>query len=364
MTQPAKVSFPGVYCSWFDPAKTYVIIGGLGGLGLELSVWMVRRGARKLVLVSSFSIVYLTEHLPQLTIGMYWMRVPRYPTFPDSRNGVKTGYQTKKVAYLKRLGSEVEVAPLNVNTVEKVRNLVTLASKLGPIGGFFNMGLVLDEGPFLELTVQSCLNTAEVKVTTTMLLDQVSREKPLRSTLDHFVVFSSVVAYHGHVGQSSYAFANSVAEQLCEKRKADGLPGLAIQWGAVADVGHVGNMGNHVVICGKYPQRLQSVISVFDYSLGHRNSAVVASYVQADRSASLSGDEESVADQIARAVAKIIGLKDVTAVDGDKEFVELGMDSLMSIEVKQLLERELNLVLSSKDIHLLSFNSLKNLVES
>ncbi len=38
--------------SWFDPNKAYILVGGLGGLGLEVAYWMVTRGARKLVLVS------------------------------------------------------------------------------------------------------------------------------------------------------------------------------------------------------------------------------------------------------------------------------------------------------------------------
>ena len=55
--------------------------------------------------------------------------------------------------------------------------------------------------------------------------------------LDHFFCFSSISAGRGIAGQSNYAFANSFMERICEQRRAVGLPGLAVEWGAVGDVG-------------------------------------------------------------------------------------------------------------------------------
>ena len=84
-------------------------------------------------------------------------------------------------------------------------------------------------------------------------------------------------------------------------------PGIALQWGAVGDVGYVGQMGNNVVICGKHPQRLQSVKSAFDYMLSQTTTDVIMSYVPADRSTALDTGEETVAERIARAAGKILG---------------------------------------------------------
>lgn len=53
-----------------------------------------------------------------------------------------------------------------------------------------------------------------------------------------FVIFSSVSCGRGNAGQSNYGMANSIMERICEKRKSDGLPALAIEWGAVGDVRH------------------------------------------------------------------------------------------------------------------------------
>ena len=84
-------------------------------------------------------------------------------------------------------------------------------------------------------------------------------------------------------------------------------PGLAIQWGPVADVGFVGKIGNSVVITEKFPQRIQSVKSTFDYMLSQSSSSVVSSYVHNDRSSAVDAGEETVAQKIARAVGKVLG---------------------------------------------------------
>lgn len=51
-----------------------------------------------------------------------------------------------------------------------------------------------------------------------------------------FVVFSSYVATIGNVGQANYTMANSAAEMICERRRRDGYPALAIQWGLIGEV--------------------------------------------------------------------------------------------------------------------------------
>ncbi|RUS77019.1 hypothetical protein EGW08_015221, partial [Elysia chlorotica] len=272
--QTPATKFPCVYRKWFDPAKCYVIIGGLGGLGLELSDWMVCQGVKKLVVTS--------------------------------RSGITTGYQAKKIAYLRQLGAEVVVVPISVNTLEKARGLLSSVAKLGPIGGFFNMGMVLDDNLFAEQSVQAFLDVMEVKINATMLLDQVSREEPVRSSLDHFVVFSSIVGFHGHIGQSNYGLGNAGAERICERRAVDGLPGLAIQWGPVGDVGFVGLMGNNVVVGEKHPQRLHSIKSTFEYIISQESHTVVTSYVPVDRSNKQDSGNETAAEKIVRAVGKVL----------------------------------------------------------
>lgn len=60
--------------------------------------------------------------------------------------------------------------------------------------------------------------------------------------LEHFVVFSSVSCGLGNSGQTNYGWSNSCMERICEKRRAEKLPALAIEWGAIGEVGMYARM--------------------------------------------------------------------------------------------------------------------------
>jgi len=79
------------------------------------------------------------------------------------------------------------------------------------------------------------VTSAGPKSIATRLLDVLSRQ--MCPHLRHFVVFSSVSCGRGNIGQTNYGMNNSIMERICEARVRDGLPGLAVQWGAVGDVG-------------------------------------------------------------------------------------------------------------------------------
>jgi fatty acid synthase len=77
--------------------------------------------------------------------------------------------------------------------------------------------------------------SAGPKALATHHFDVLSRQ--MCPHLRHFVVFSSVSCGLGNAGQTNYGINNSIMERICETRVRDGLPGLAVQWGAVGDVG-------------------------------------------------------------------------------------------------------------------------------
>lgn len=78
------------------------------------------------------------------------------------------------------------------------------------------------------------------KAKATMYLDKISRK--LCPALEFFVIFSSVSCGRGNIGQTNYGMANSIMERICELRRKDGLHALAIQWGAIGEVGLVAEM--------------------------------------------------------------------------------------------------------------------------
>ncbi|XP_071066957.1 fatty acid synthase isoform X2 [Dasypus novemcinctus] len=314
----------------FCPAhKSYVIAGGLGGFGLELARWLVERGAQKLVLTS--------------------------------RSGIRTGYQAQQVWAWRRQGVQVLVSTRDVGVLEGARELLAEAAQLGPVGGIFNLAMVLRDAVLENQTPQLFQEVSKPKYSGTLNLDRVTREAC--PELDHFVVFSSVSCGRGNAGQSNYGFANSTMERICEQRRHDGLPGLAVQWGAVGDVGVIleSRGTNDTEISGTLPQRMPSCLEALGLFLNLPHP-VLGSFVLAEKTAGPS--QGSVSRNLLQAVAHILGIRDMAAVSLDSSLGDLGLDSLMGVEVRQMLEREHDLVLSVRDVQQLTLRRLQELSQA
>ncbi|XP_043070750.1 fatty acid synthase [Drosophila grimshawi] len=312
---------------YFKPHMTYVIPGGLGGFGLELADWMCLRGARKLVLSSS--------------------------------RGITKDYQSFRIALWKTYGCEVVVNTADISTVEGCRNLLVEAAKLGSIGGIFNLAVALRDGIFANQNMEQFVQSFSPKAVATKHLDALSRT--LCPELDHFVVFSSVSCGRGNAGQTNYGMANSVMERIIEGRSRDGLPAKAIQWGAVGEVGLVADMAEDKIdleIGGTLQQRISSCLQELDTLLSAK-SAVVASMVVAEKRSGRSGNE-SIIDT----VMHIMGIRDLKSVSLGTTLSEMGMDSLMSVEIKQTLERDFELVMTPQDLRSLTVQKLHEIMEA
>ncbi|XP_058815854.1 fatty acid synthase [Topomyia yanbarensis] len=309
--------------TYMHKEKSYILIGGLGGFGLELANWLVSRGATKIVLTS--------------------------------RSGIRTGYQSLMVRRWSDRGVTVSIDTNDVTTLKGAKKLLQEANKLGPVGGVFNLAAVLRDG-LLENSTEAEFKTVCVpKVDGTKNLDQATRE--LCPDLDYFVCFSSVSCGRGNIGQVNYGLANSAMERICEARHLVGLPGTAIQWGAIGDTGLVlENLGdNETVIGGTLPQRMPSCLQTIDFFL-QQPCPVLASMVVAEKRKAETGGVGLVS-----CIANILGLKDTKNVSDSSSLADLGMDSLMGAEIKQTLERNFDTVMSAADIRMLTFGKLKAL---
>ncbi|XP_015179002.1 PREDICTED: fatty acid synthase [Polistes dominula] len=305
-----------------DPDKSYVIIGGLGGFGLELIDWLILRNAKNVVITS--------------------------------RNGIKNGYQRLRVKLWESYGVKVKIlVNLDAGKREDCELILKTAIDLGPVDGIFNLAASLRDGIFKNQTIESFEESFKGKAWPTKCLDEVSRK--LCPDLQHFVVFSSVSCGRGNAGQTNYGMANSVMERICEKRVAEGLPGLAIQWGAIGDVGLVADLqedDKEMVIGGTLQQKISSCLKELNGFLLQKKP-VVASMVVAEKRAGFYGTNNCV-----DCVLGIMGIKDLKTVSQQTSLAELGMDSMMAVEIKQTLEREFEIFLTAQDIRNLNFAKL------
>lgn len=323
------LTLPAICRSFCSPSLSYIITGGLGGFGLELAQWLTERGACKLVLTS--------------------------------RSGIRNGYQAKRVQEWRSQGVEVLVSTSDVATLRGTEQLISEASRMGPVGGVFHLAMVLKDGMLENLTAPLFLDVNKPKYDGVMNLDNLTRK--LCPELSYFVVFSSVSCGRGNAGQSNYGYANSAMERVCEKRHHDGLPGLAVQWGAIGDVGVVlETMGNNdTVIGGTLPQRITSCLEVLDLFLC-LGKPVMSSFVLAERMVAKGepGGQKDLVD----AVAHILGVRDVSSLNAEASLADLGLDSLMGVEVRQTLERDYDIVMAMRDIRQLTINKLRELANS
>ncbi|MCY1057570.1 non-ribosomal peptide synthetase/type I polyketide synthase [Nannocystis sp. SCPEA4] len=183
------------------PDATYLITGGLGGLGLLTATWLADAGARHLVLASRSS--------------------------PDAP-------RLAAIATLRARGLDVELAALDVADEPAVRALLArIAGGMPPLRGVFHLAGVLADGLLLNQDLDRLRRVFAPKVRGALVLDRLTRHLPL----DHFVLYASAAALLGAPGMGSYAAANTFLDALAHHRRALGLPALAIDWGLFSGVG-------------------------------------------------------------------------------------------------------------------------------
>jgi acyl transferase domain-containing protein/aryl carrier-like protein len=199
-----------------QPDGTYLITGGLGGLGIEVARWMVDRGARNLVLVG--------------------------------RSGVSDRAR-EAISRLEKSGARVVVQKGDVSQKEDVnRVLEYILQHMPPLRGIVHAAAVIDDGLLVRQDWKRFLKVFSPKAQGAWNMHVLTQHIPL----EFFVLFSSVVTLFGSEGQGSYVTANAFLDALAHLRQAQGLPGLSINWGAWSDVGVAAerNLGQRISMQG------------------------------------------------------------------------------------------------------------------
>ena len=185
----------------FRADATYLITGGLGGLGLAVARRMAQRGARHLVLAARSA-----------------------PTLAAM----------DAIAEMERLGVQCQTLALDVaDEGQLARALERIAAEMPPLRGVMHAAGTLDNGLLIQLDKAQFRSVAHAKVLGAWNLHRQLADQPL----DFFVLFSSLASAIGSPGQSNYSAANAFLDALAEHRKAQGKAGLAVGWGPWAEVG-------------------------------------------------------------------------------------------------------------------------------
>ncbi|GLA68503.1 putative PKS/NRPS-like protein biosynthetic cluster [Aspergillus tubingensis] len=185
----------------FSPDKSYLLVGGLGGVGLSVSLWMVQRGARHLVILS--------------------------------RSAGQSDADLAFIHDLEEQGCQVIRVAGSVATAADVESAIARCPR--PLAGVLQLSAVLKDQSFAKMTYDDWNTCLATKVQGTWNLHHAASGQPL----DFFVVFSSIAGICGNHGQANYAAANTFLDSFTRYRRRLGLPSATLALGAVEDCGIV-----------------------------------------------------------------------------------------------------------------------------
>ncbi len=334
-----------------DPDACYLITGAFGGFGKVVANWLVDCGAKHLVL--------------------------------SSRSGPSTPEAKAFLTVLKERGVTASVIKADAGSATDVDKILGQISDTGhPLKGIFHLALVIDDAPLAAITTERMRSVLEPKAMGAWLL----HEKTLSLGLDAFVMFSSISSTFGNPAQANYAAANAFLDALAQHRHAIGLPALVINWGALGGEGYVARnerVAEYLARQGTIPLSPREVTMLMESFLANGTTQALAlradwakwrtsvrgnpenplmerilsDSAEGPETVSAKGDwrlkieaaaPEKRADLIMLALLDVVGgvlrVKPET-LRADQPLTDLGLDSLMAVEIETSLEATIGVAL-------------------
>ena len=325
------------------PAATYLVTGGFGGIGCQLLRWLVKRGARHLVLVG--------RHEPQA----------------EARDAI---------AWAEAQGAHVLVRLVDVANADAMAGLFAeMASGMPPLRGVLHTAGVLDDGVLTEQNWDRFERALAPKTVGSWLLHECTATLPL----DFFVMFSSIAAILDAPGQANYAAANAFEDALAHERRRRGLPALSVNWGAWAEGMAVRDgLQERRRKLGVEAMSTAEALKMLEYAMLEKPARIGVGLIRwnkiaarsrvdsSDRMAGMMGaddapplkriDDAPLLERLAAApesgragilmehihniAARVLGFPAGRKIDLQQPLQELGLDSLMALEFRNLLAAE------------------------
>ncbi|MBN9416429.1 hypothetical protein ABS71_00090 [bacterium SCN 62-11] len=315
-----------------SPDGTYIVTGGMGGFGREVVLWLLKHNAGRVAVLS---------RTPQAHSG-----------FDDPR---------------------VEAHAVDVGDAAAVE---ALFEKLGQVRGIVHAAMALDDVPTLNLTRERLEGVFHAKIHGSWNLHQASLQQPL----DFFILFSSNAAWFGAAGQGNYAASNTYLDSLAHYRRSLGLPALTVNWGPIGDVGYLARNpmvaawlesgGSKMITSKESMQAMEGALRVNPTQVGVMNAdwalllkamggkpvprfeALLAGSGTAESGPqnleNLEPEERRAAlhPMLMAQLARVLGTQP-QKIDTSQSLSDMGLDSLMSLQLRNWVKSTLNLTLSA-----------------
>ena len=329
-----------------NDAGSWLITGGMGGIGLLVAGWLIERGVRRIALVG---------------------------------RSAPSAAAADAISQWTALGAQVRV--MNGDVADRAdcgRVVSAVRDTLGPITGVIHAAGLSQDTPLTQLDWERCRSVLRPKMLGAWNLHQATAD----DVLEHFICFSSASSVLGSFRQVNYSAANAFLDAFSGYRRALGRPSLTINWGPWVGVGMAARLQGEVrerwdalgvfgsldpgvaletlgrIVAAPVAQVAvlstdwEHFFKVFPLGLEppflqelaeqHKRltppTAAWLALLEVARNAHPEERRERFAAYLEKECAAVLGLAEGTAIDRDQGFFELGMDSLMSVEFRNRLQ--------------------------
>ncbi|CAL8085094.1 unnamed protein product [Orchesella dallaii] len=359
-----------VFTPMFSDRSTYLITGGLGGIGLVVCKWMVDSGAKHVILANR--------------------REPSSAT-------------QKVINEMNLKGANIIPVQLDVGNFEQCRKLIrTQISEMGlpPLRGVMHAAGTLSDGIIVNQDWPKLSSTFNTKINGTINLHELTKHL----NLEHFVLFSSLASILGPPSQCNHAAGNCFEDAVAQYRNSMGLPATTVNWGQWGEVG----IATEVDVPGvKALSNLQGITGLEHVMKTHRIQTCILnvdSFVLLSKlfpSLSLYLDEliwktnsggsglttiikseefwqqydsfssaqqvekmSLLTEQLRNILRIILRLDENDVINNDGNLQEMGVDSLMFVEIRNALQALLGARVTVNVSALKDFNSVNLLAQN
>jgi acyl transferase domain-containing protein len=321
---------------------TYLITGGLGGLGLFSAEWLAERGARRLLLVGR--------------------------TAPNAA-------AQEKIAALAARGVSVRVALADVADIARMRAMMTEADAAGaPVRGVIHAAGIAPDRTLAGATAEEFAQARRGKVEGACVLCAATEGREL----DFLLLYSSAAVVFGAAGQGAYVAANAELDACAANWRREGVPALSVAWGPWADAGMFAASAAHrqsdVASRGMAQLSHLRAFSALEHLMAQNRSygviadvdwkqffareifgldlSMFASFAQQPTAQNEAGTEiarlkalpvaqrrEALEAMVRDRVRAIVGLAPDYGLTVDAPLKDAGLDSLMAVELRNGLAR-------------------------
>ena len=353
----------------FDPDAAYLVAGGFGGFGAALLNRLADHGARNIAVLS--------------------------------RRGDASDEAQSVIKQLTERGVAITGYASDITDEKAVKKALEEVRSTGkPLKGVFHTAMVLNDVLLANMDHDGLTRVLAPKIRGAELLDRFTADDPL----EHFVLYSSATTLVGNPGQANYVAANGYLEGLARKRRAEGRPALAVAWGAISDAGYLARnedvnellsrkLGRHALTA---KEALDGLLALMALPASEQVSQAALGYARIDWQAArkdlalvgtplvdllgLGDDDDAGAEGMIDLAAMLEGMDQVTAaqtvakllaaeigkilriapeeIDPHKPLSDIGMDSLMALELRMSAEQQLGI-----DIPLMSLANGATLID-